>query len=80
MTQPRHSHTRLLAEVALGSDSDMRATSAGSQVLTDFGGPHHVDVVSAHRTPLVVGAAHLPGMLAPVPPLPEKIRRLGESL
>ena len=77
---PLHSSDAPLVGVVMGSDSDWRVMSDASQVLTDFGRPHHVDVVSAHRTPLVVGAAHLPGMLAPVPPLPEKIRRLGESL
>ena len=74
----------------MGSDSDWRVMSDASQVLTDFGIAHEVEVVSAHRTPdkllsygrdararglkVIVagagGAAHLPGMLASLTPLP----------
>ncbi|MBU4466092.1 MAG: 5-(carboxyamino)imidazole ribonucleotide mutase [Actinobacteria bacterium] len=74
----------------MGSDSDWRVMCDASQVLTDFGIPHEVEVVSAHRTPDKLlrygreararglktiiagagGAAHLPGMLASVTPLP----------
>lgn len=35
----------------MGSDSDWRVMEAASQALTDFGIPHEVEVVSAHRTP-----------------------------
>src|SRR5688572_24475629 len=35
----------------MGSDSDWRVMSDASQVLTDFGIEHEVEVVSAHRTP-----------------------------
>ena len=35
----------------MGSDSDWRVMSDASQVLSDFGVPHEVEVVSAHRTP-----------------------------
>ncbi|WP_307220596.1 5-(carboxyamino)imidazole ribonucleotide mutase [Microbacterium sp. SORGH_AS_0888] len=35
----------------MGSDSDWRVMAAASQTLTDFGVPHEVEVVSAHRTP-----------------------------
>jgi 5-(carboxyamino)imidazole ribonucleotide mutase len=35
----------------MGSDSDWRIMSDASQILTDFGVPHEVEVVSAHRTP-----------------------------
>ncbi|WP_434810808.1 5-(carboxyamino)imidazole ribonucleotide mutase [Microbacterium sp. bgisy189] len=35
----------------MGSDSDWRVMSDASQILTDFGIPHEVEVVSAHRTP-----------------------------
>ncbi|KRB36288.1 5-(carboxyamino)imidazole ribonucleotide mutase [Microbacterium sp. Root180] len=35
----------------MGSDSDWRVMSDASQVLSDFGIPHEVEVVSAHRTP-----------------------------
>ena len=34
----------------MGSDSDWRVMCDASQVLTDFGIPHEVEVVSAHRT------------------------------
>ena len=74
----------------MGSDSDWRVMSDASQALTDFGVPHEVEVVSAHRTPDKLlrygreararglkaiiagagGAAHLPGMLASLTPLP----------
>jgi 5-(carboxyamino)imidazole ribonucleotide mutase len=35
----------------MGSDSDWRVMSDASQALGDFGIPHEVEVVSAHRTP-----------------------------
>ncbi|WP_310018308.1 5-(carboxyamino)imidazole ribonucleotide mutase [Microbacterium resistens] len=35
----------------MGSDSDWRVMTDASQALTDFGIPHEVEVVSAHRTP-----------------------------
>jgi len=79
-----------LVGVVMGSDSDWPTMAAAAEVLTEFGVPHEVDVVSAHRMPrkmidygataaarglrvLVAGAggaAHLPGMLAAVTPLP----------
>ena len=85
-----HSSDAPLVGVVMGSDSDWRVMSDASQVLSDFGVPHEVEVVSAHRTPdkLVAygreararglraiiagagGAAHLPGMLASVTPVP----------
>lgn len=34
----------------MGSDSDWRVMSDASQMLTEFGVPHEVEVVSAHRT------------------------------
>jgi 5-(carboxyamino)imidazole ribonucleotide mutase len=74
----------------MGSDSDWRVMSDASAALTEFGIPHEVEVVSAHRTPdklmsyardarsrgirVIIagagGAAHLPGMLASMTPLP----------
>ncbi|GAA1863112.1 5-(carboxyamino)imidazole ribonucleotide mutase [Microbacterium koreense] len=36
--------------VVMGSDSDWRVMSDASQMLTEFGVPHEVEVVSAHRT------------------------------
>ncbi|MGN8024978.1 5-(carboxyamino)imidazole ribonucleotide mutase [Microbacterium sp. 22242] len=35
----------------MGSDSDWRVMSDASQALTEFGIPHEVEIVSAHRTP-----------------------------
>lgn len=37
--------------VVMGSDSDWPVMSAAAQVLEEFGIPHEVDVVSAHRMP-----------------------------
>ena len=74
----------------MGSDSDWPTMEAASAVLDEFGVPHRVDVVSAHRMPeemleygktaralglgVIIagagGAAHLPGMLASVTPIP----------
>lgn len=74
----------------MGSDSDLNIMQAASDILKQFGIPHEVTVVSAHRTPLRMveyatkakerglkviiagagGAAHLPGMVASITPLP----------
>jgi phosphoribosylaminoimidazole carboxylase, PurE protein len=35
----------------MGSDSDWPTMSAAAEVLTGFGIPHEVEIVSAHRTP-----------------------------
>jgi len=51
VTRPLHSSDAPLVGVVMGSDSDWRVMSDASQVLTDFGVPHEVEVVSAHRTP-----------------------------
>jgi len=79
-----------LVGIVMGSDSDWPVMQAASDVLSDFGVPVEVDVVSAHRQPekmieygrsaagrglrVIIagagGAAHLPGMLASVTPLP----------
>ena len=40
-----------LVGVVMGSDSDWSVMSAAAAVLTEFGIPHEVAVVSAHRTP-----------------------------
>jgi 5-(carboxyamino)imidazole ribonucleotide mutase len=76
--------------VVMGSDSDWSVMEAAATALSEFGVPHEVDVVSAHRMPeqmlaygkgaadrglqVIIagagGAAHLPGMLASVTPLP----------
>ncbi len=90
MTEPLHSSETPLVGVIMGSDSDWRVMSDASQALSDFGIPHEVEVVSAHRTPdklmsyareargrgirVIIagagGAAHLPGMVASMTPLP----------
>ena len=80
----------MLVAVVMGSDSEWSVMKAAADTLTEFGIPHEVEVVSAHRTPRKLvefgtsararglkviiagagGAAHLPGMLASVTPLP----------
>ena len=40
--------------VIMGSDSDLRVMQDAVDVLTEFGVPHEVRVVSAHRTPDVM--------------------------
>lgn len=79
-----------LIGIIMGSDSDLHVMQAASDILKQFGIPHEVTVVSAHRTPhrmidyaqkakdrglkVIIagagGAAHLPGMVASVTPLP----------
>lgn len=74
----------------MGSTSDMPVMQEAIDVLSDFGIPVEVDIVSAHRTPeklfdygknahtrginVIIagagGAAHLPGMVASLSPLP----------
>jgi len=74
----------------MGSDSDLPTMKLAAAVLAEFGVPHEVRVVSAHRTPrdmvayaglaherglkVIIagagGAAHLPGMVASLTPLP----------
>ncbi|MDQ1696142.1 MAG: 5-(carboxyamino)imidazole ribonucleotide mutase [Frankiaceae bacterium] len=79
-----------LVGIVMGSDSDWPTMEPAAVALTEFGVPHEVRVISAHRMPrdmldygsaaverglrVVIagagGAAHLPGMLASVTPLP----------
>jgi 5-(carboxyamino)imidazole ribonucleotide mutase len=63
-----------LVGVVMGSDSDWPVMEAAAAALAEFGVPYEADVVSAHRMPHEMieygGAAHLPGMLAAVTPLP----------
>src|SRR4051812_2658918 len=74
----------------MGSDSDWPTMQGAADALTEFGVPHEVRVVSAHRMPIDMldyaaaaadrglrvviagagGAAHLPGMVASMTPLP----------
>ena len=80
------------AKVALimGSKSDWDTMRPATEIMTELGVEHHVEVVSAHRTPdklmafaesavdngysVIIagagGAAHLPGMIASLTPLP----------
>lgn len=53
---PRRRYIAVVAEapivgIIMGSDSDLETMSPAAQVLADFGIPHEVRVVSAHRTP-----------------------------
>ncbi|CAM9365244.1 unnamed protein product, partial [Laminaria digitata] len=79
-----------LVGVIMGSDSDLPTMKAAADILEQFGVPHEVTIVSAHRTPekmtayakgavsrgirVIIagagGAAHLPGMVAAMTPLP----------
>src|SRR5450759_2277640 len=68
-----------LVAVVMGSDSDWPTMAPAAEALAEFGVACEVRVVSAHRTPRDMldygaaaagGAAHLPGMLAAVTPLP----------
>ena len=43
-----------LVGVIMGSDSDLPVMQAAVDVLVDFGVPHEVRIVSAHRTPDVM--------------------------
>lgn len=76
--------------IIMGSDSDWPTLKAAAEACAEFGVPHEVRVVSAHRTPMDMaryasnaqkrglkviiagagGAAHLPGMVASLTPLP----------
>ena len=84
------SSTGPVVGIVMGSDSDWPTMEPAAVALAEFGVPHEVRVVSAHRTPrdmldygasaaerglsVIIagagGAAHLPGMLASVTPLP----------
>jgi 5-(carboxyamino)imidazole ribonucleotide mutase len=87
--QKPHS-TKPLVGIIMGSDSDWPTLQPAAEVCAEFGVPHEVRVVSAHRTPMDMasyacaahhrglrviiagagGAAHLPGMVASISPLP----------
>jgi 5-(carboxyamino)imidazole ribonucleotide mutase len=79
-----------LVGIIMGSDSDLPVMQEAADILTYFGIPFELTVVSAHRTPqrlfdyasgahergirVIIagagGAAHLPGMVASLSPLP----------
>ncbi|MCX7520996.1 5-(carboxyamino)imidazole ribonucleotide mutase [Microbacterium sp. STN6] len=48
---PNPSASEPLVAVVMGSDSDWNVMSAAAELLGEFGIPHEVQVVSAHRTP-----------------------------
>jgi 5-(carboxyamino)imidazole ribonucleotide mutase len=76
--------------IVMGSDSDLPVMQEAAKILEEFGVPHEVTIISAHRTPgrmvrfaeaaaergvkVIIagagGAAHLPGMIASLTPLP----------
>ncbi len=76
--------------IIMGSDSDLPVMQQAADVLSLFGLPYEMAIVSAHRTPermvnyaktaherglrVIIagagGAAHLPGMVASLTPLP----------
>ncbi len=47
-----HKHQAVLVGIIMGSDSDLNIMQAAADILKQFGIPHEVTVVSAHRTPL----------------------------
>ena len=79
-----------IVAIVMGSDSDLPVMQEAAKILEEFGIPHEVTIVSAHRTPgrmvhfaeaaagrgirVIIagagGAAHLPGMIASLTPLP----------
>ncbi len=81
---------RPVVGICMGSDSDWPVMKAAGWALDEFGIPHEVGVISAHRMPREMvdyastaverglqviiagagGAAHLPGMIAALTPLP----------
>jgi 5-(carboxyamino)imidazole ribonucleotide mutase len=48
---PFHDSERPRVGVVMGSDSDWSVMAAASEILSEFGVDHEVEVVSAHRTP-----------------------------
>ena len=90
MPTKKSKSTKPLVGIIMGSDSDWPTLKAAADVCAEFGVPHEVRVVSAHRTPkdmaayacaaherglcVIIagagGAAHLPGMVASLTPLP----------
>ena len=83
-------HSLPTVAIVMGSDSDWPTLKAAAEVCAEFGVQTHIQVLSAHRTPVDMidfgrtahtrglkviiagagGAAHLPGMIASVTPLP----------
>lgn len=87
---PNQKNGQLDVGIIMGSDSDLPTMMDAIAICEDFGIPHEVAIVSAHRTPqrminyastahkkglkVIIagagGAAHLPGMVAALSPLP----------
>lgn len=85
-----HQNGQIDVGIIMGSDSDLPTMMDAIAICEDFGIPHEVAIVSAHRTPqrminyastahkkglkVIIagagGAAHLPGMVAALSPLP----------
>ena len=75
-----------LVGIIMGSDSDLPTMQEAIAICAEFGVETEVAIVSAHRTPermveyaksahsrgikVIIGAAHLPGMVAALTPLP----------
>jgi 5-(carboxyamino)imidazole ribonucleotide mutase len=79
-----------IISIIMGSDSDLPIMQQAADIVSYFGIPHEINIVSAHRTPELMfdyaknahlrgikviiagagGAAHLPGMVASITPLP----------
>ncbi len=87
---PHSSSENPQISIIMGSDSDLPTMQQAVAVCQEFGLPHEVAIISAHRTPermveyaqqahqrglkVIIagagGAAHLPGMVAALTPLP----------
>jgi len=68
-----------LVSIVMGSDSDLPVMQQAAEILAKLGVAFEMDIVSAHRTHsrgvgVIIagagGAAHLPGMIAAMSPLP----------
>jgi phosphoribosylaminoimidazole carboxylase len=49
-----HSHAQPLVSIIMGSDSDLPVMSTASSILEKLEIPHELEIVSAHRTPLLM--------------------------
>ena len=73
-----------LVGVVMGSDSDWPVMEAASKALEEFGVPHEVDVVSAHRMPRDMieygSTAHERGLRVIVAGADDRAAQLREAL
>ena len=51
MKNSSNNKPRPLVGIIMGSDSDLPTMQQAADVCTEFGVPHHLLVLSAHRTP-----------------------------